>query len=31
MRNRVLTDAGNEPLPVYDQQSIMAREWYRLP
>jgi arylsulfatase A-like enzyme len=31
MRQRVVKDAGGEPLPVYDQQSIMAREWYRLP
>jgi arylsulfatase A-like enzyme len=31
MRRRVVADAGGEPLPVYDQQSMMAREWYRLP
>jgi len=31
MRRRVVEDAGGEPLPVYDQQSMMAREWYRLP
>ena len=31
MRSRVVADAGGEPLPIYDQQSIMAREWYRLP
>ncbi|TAK24148.1 MAG: sulfatase [Chloroflexota bacterium] len=31
MRRRVVQDAGGEPLPVYDQQSMMAREWYRLP
>jgi arylsulfatase A-like enzyme len=31
MRRRIVADAGGEPLPVYDQQSIMAREWYRLP
>ncbi|MBM4419193.1 MAG: sulfatase [Chloroflexi bacterium] len=31
MRARVVADAGGEALPVYDQQSIMAREWYRLP
>lgn len=31
MRRRVVEDAGGEPLPIYDQQSIMAREWYQLP
>ena len=31
MRRRVVADAGGEPLPVYDQQSIMARDWYRVP
>jgi arylsulfatase A-like enzyme len=31
MRRRVVADAGGEPLPLYDQQSIMARAWYDLP
>jgi hypothetical protein len=30
MRERVLADAGG-PLPVYDPQRTLAREWYRLP
>ena len=31
MRRRVVADAGGEPLPKYDAESIMARAWYDLP
>jgi arylsulfatase A-like enzyme len=31
MRRRVVADAGGEPLPKYDAESMMARAWYDLP